>query len=119
MFRRTNNADKQDTNLRCSFCANPQDGVRQLIAGPSVFICDECVEACAEIIAERRREQDHHSEVSVVASNVADNAPSVLCALCRMPISARDALLVEARGALCPGCVGEIEATISKMRESP
>jgi hypothetical protein len=38
--------------LRCSFCNKVQDHVRKLIAGPSVFICDECVGVCNEIIAD-------------------------------------------------------------------
>ena len=36
--------------LRCSFCNKTQDQVRKLIAGPEVYICDECIEVCAEII---------------------------------------------------------------------
>lgn len=36
--------------LRCSFCNKTQDQVRKLIAGPNVYICDECIEVCAEII---------------------------------------------------------------------
>jgi len=38
--------------LRCSFCHKTQDQVRKLIAGPNVYICDECIELCAEIIEE-------------------------------------------------------------------
>ena len=38
--------------LYCSFCGKSQHEVRKLIAGPSVFICDECVELCNDIIAE-------------------------------------------------------------------
>ncbi len=38
--------------LRCSFCHKPQDQVRKLIAGPNVYICDECIELCSEIIEE-------------------------------------------------------------------
>lgn len=38
--------------LRCSFCNRTQEEVRKLIAGPSVYICDECIELCNEIIAE-------------------------------------------------------------------
>lgn len=38
--------------LRCSFCDRDQNEVRKLIAGPSVFICDECVEVCSDIIAD-------------------------------------------------------------------
>jgi ATP-dependent protease Clp ATPase subunit len=37
--------------LRCSFCNKDQNDVRKLIAGPTVFICDECVEVCNDIIA--------------------------------------------------------------------
>lgn len=38
--------------LRCSFCNKTQDQVRKLIAGPGVYICDECIEVCSEIIEE-------------------------------------------------------------------
>jgi len=38
--------------LRCSFCHKPQDQVRKLIAGPNVYICDECIDLCSEIIDE-------------------------------------------------------------------
>ena len=38
--------------LRCSFCNKDQNDVRKLIAGPTVFICDECVDLCREIIDE-------------------------------------------------------------------
>ena len=41
--------------LRCSFCNKDQNDVRKLIAGPSVFICDECVEVCNDIIADDNR----------------------------------------------------------------
>ncbi len=42
--------------LRCSFCNKSQDQVRKLIAGPDVFICDECIQICAEIIDEEFEE---------------------------------------------------------------
>jgi ATP-dependent Clp protease ATP-binding subunit ClpX len=41
--------------LRCSFCNKDQSDVRKLIAGPTVFICDECVEVCNDIIADDNR----------------------------------------------------------------
>jgi ATP-dependent Clp protease ATP-binding subunit ClpX len=43
---------KHDSQLRCSFCNKSQDQVRKLIAGPGVYICDECVELCNEILEE-------------------------------------------------------------------
>ena len=41
--------------LRCSFCNKDQNDVRKLIAGPTVFICDECVEVCNDIVADDNR----------------------------------------------------------------
>ncbi|MCL2437289.1 MAG: ATP-dependent Clp protease ATP-binding subunit ClpX [Clostridiales bacterium] len=45
---------KYDDNkqLKCSFCGKPQEQVRRLIAGPGVYICDECIELCQDIISE-------------------------------------------------------------------
>ncbi len=43
--------------LKCSFCGKLQDQVRKLVAGPGVYICDECIELCNEIIAEELQEQ--------------------------------------------------------------
>ena len=46
--------DSKNT-LYCSFCGKSQHEVRKLIAGPNVFICNECVELCADIISEEER----------------------------------------------------------------
>ena len=46
--------DAGDEGLRCSFCNKSQREVKKLIAGPTVFICDECVDICLDIIAEDR-----------------------------------------------------------------
>ena len=44
---------RMDEIIRCSFCNKPQSQVRKLISGPNgVYICDECVDVCAEIIEE-------------------------------------------------------------------
>src|SRR5687767_8471103 len=53
-------------NLVCSFCGKSQDEVRKLIAGPTVYICDECIDLCNDIIAE---ECDHDETISS-SSNV-------------------------------------------------
>ncbi len=47
--------------LYCSFCGKSQHEVRKLIAGPSVFICDECVDLCNDIISEEIQESDSES----------------------------------------------------------
>lgn len=48
---------KQGGKLQCSFCGKGQDDVRKLIAGPTVYICDECIELCNDIIAEELEEE--------------------------------------------------------------
>jgi ATP-dependent Clp protease ATP-binding subunit ClpX len=49
-----------DEALRCSFCNKSQREVKKLIAGPTVFICDECVDICLDIIAEDRMLDQQH-----------------------------------------------------------
>ena len=56
MSEGTNTGDN-DKLLYCSFCGKSQHEVRKLIAGPSVFICDECVELCNDIIREEVQEE--------------------------------------------------------------
>jgi len=46
------NSGDESKQLKCSFCGKTQEQVKKLIAGPGVYICDECVELCTEIIAE-------------------------------------------------------------------
>jgi ATP-dependent Clp protease ATP-binding subunit ClpX len=46
---------KDDKSLECSFCSKRQDQVKKLIAGPNVYICDECIELCHGIIAEEEK----------------------------------------------------------------
>ena len=61
---KSSNGDSKNT-LYCSFCGKSQHEVRKLIAGPTVFICDECVELCMDIIKE-----DHKATVSKSSDGV-------------------------------------------------
>lgn len=54
MARNSNRID----GFTCSFCGKSQDEVKKLIAGPTVFICDECIELCNDIIAEESKMED-------------------------------------------------------------
>ena len=56
----------RDDILRCSFCNKSQNDVKKLIAGPTVFICDECVDVCNEIISD---------DISAEASSIQENLP--------------------------------------------
>ena len=61
---KSSNTDSKNT-LYCSFCGKSQHEVRKLIAGPTVFICDECVELCMEIIREEHKNNVVKSEDGV------------------------------------------------------
>ena len=125
--------DRSKPVLHCSFCNKSQDNVRKLIAGPSVFICDECVQVCNDIIADDAR-FEAYAKVSEGSSSktspevregaeskhipdVPLSGPAVRCALCRMPAPMADGILIPNRGVLCPGCIGEIEATVAERRQ--
>ncbi len=57
---------KEDaTNLACSFCGKSQKEVKKLIAGPTVYICDECIELCNDIIAEEASRETEAATSSV------------------------------------------------------
>jgi hypothetical protein len=110
--------------LRCSFCHKTQHEVRKLIAGPTVFICDECVEVCNDIIKDDQRMKAEAAATqelgaAIAAPNAsggrhpvtyAPSSAAIGCSLCRMPTPVEDLLPVEQRGAICPGCLGAIEA---------
>src|SRR6056297_1610993 len=49
--------DHEDGELKCSFCGKSQDQVKKLVAGPGVYICDECIELCNEIVEEELDEE--------------------------------------------------------------
>jgi hypothetical protein len=107
--------------LRCSFCNKSQHDVRKLIAGPSVCICDECIEVCNDIIADDTRSaaeaeiKDTRPPGDAAALSVGGDAAR--CALCRFPAPVADITWIAERGGLCPGCIGEIEAAIAAKHQ--
>jgi hypothetical protein len=77
--------------LKCSFCGKTQEQVVKIIAGPGVYICDECIDLCNEIIVEeageapaRRRPDDDEVEAAARAVNDAVSHLRTL-ALRRLP----------------------------------
>ena len=55
-----------DGKVRCSFCNKTQDQVRKLIAGQNVFICDECIEVCSEIIEDELEDYDESTDINLL-----------------------------------------------------
>lgn len=60
------NRTEEHKQLRCSFCNKTQDQVRKLIAGPNVYICDECIEICSEIIEEEFEDVINDNEINLL-----------------------------------------------------
>ena len=52
--------------LKCSFCGKTQEQVKRLVAGPGVYICDECIELCSEIIEEEFEETKFDGELNEI-----------------------------------------------------
>ncbi len=99
--------DESGKTYTCSFCGKSQDEVRKLIAGPTVYICDECIDLCNDIIAEEVEEEAQlEGAVSPVASL---NAPT-WCGVCHLPKSAEEIVAVSELGFFCRRCVDMIRA---------
>ena len=60
----------ENDNLFCSFCGKNQSEVRKLIAGPAVYICDECIQLCSEIIEEESEKDSKDSERVMVPKEI-------------------------------------------------
>ena len=57
---------------RCSFCGKHQKDVKRLVAGPGVYICDECVELCCEILEEEFKEKHNHGALKHICNHKRD-----------------------------------------------
>jgi ClpX C4-type zinc finger protein len=117
----TNKRQAAVETLRCSFCNKNQADVNKLIAGPAVFICDECVEVCNDIILDDRRLAEICRDTSVeqpkALLEIPVSGPVVQCTLCGLPITRSEGVVIHNRGILCLGCVGEVEAAAAERRE--
>jgi hypothetical protein len=88
--------------LQCSFCNKWQDKVGELIAGPGVLICDECVQVCNDILADARRFQSSGPRREVPTTW----PEAIQCALCHVALRAEQSVVIAGnRGILCADCV--------------
>jgi hypothetical protein len=106
--------------LRCSFCNKNSEEVRKVIAGPKVYICDECVDVCVGIIAD-----DQVASANGMSRNPVSGSPppakwppsDAWCAFCGEVAALETALLVENRTLLCERCVAAIALAASEARK--
>ena len=104
---------------RCAFCLKEQKDVRMLIAGPSVHICDACVGACVEIIAEDERLRNRSPRSSGGERTAARSQEAVACTLCAATGTIHDMLVIARRGVLCGACADAVDDALTQGRPEP
>ena len=73
-------ANKNFEKIRCSFCNKTEDQVRKLIAGPGgVYICDECIDVCSEIMEEELADEETQSTDSEINLRTPREIKEFLC----------------------------------------
>lgn len=85
--------------MDCSFCHKTQNQVKRIITGPSVAICDECVDVCDDILLD-----------PVAGVGNPDLAPASRCALCGARHEAL--IIIGDRGVLCRDCVAAVRSVL-------
>jgi hypothetical protein len=103
--------------LQCSFCGKTQDQVRTLIAGPKVYICDECIDLCDELVAEKAAQEVRQPERRPVEEQGESVAGTPLCLVCRLPRGLAEVVFVPALGPVCTICSAAIRAATEEEEE--
>ena len=119
MWWRTKSERPECKVLRCSFCNKVQDDVPELIAGPRVFICSECVAVCNDILADAERFEKQHGEKARERTGDGPTPwPNIIrCALCRVPIAVNEGFVISGnRGTVCVDCVKAVQAMSANGR---
>lgn len=111
--------DTPPGKLRCSFCNKRQADVRKLIAGPAVFICDECVDVCVDIIADDERFRDERGDAAgrQASSGVPRSRTQMVgCTICGKAGSFKNMLPIGDRAVLCGACADAVEDALARGR---
>lgn len=97
--------DEENKQVSCSFCGKSQAEVRKLVAGPSVHICDECVDLCKNIIAQ---ETEGGDKSAVESANVKAREKR-LCGICMEERETDELIFLPHAAYLCAGCLEDIQ----------
>ena len=87
------------TIVACSFCGKSQDEVRKMIAGPTVYICDECVDLCSDIIAQE--------------TLMETPGATWACPICQQPRTRSDTLRLSETRRVCRPCAEAIRLALA------
>ena len=79
----------KDSGLHCSFCGKNQKEVKKLIAGPNVYVCDECIQLCNDIIAEEVEKDSNQllNYTNIIKQNTMDIKKDIIEHLWKILIS--------------------------------
>ncbi len=97
--------------VKCSFCGKQQDEVRRIIAGPNVYICDECVDLCSEIIEQECAAEEGRGEAPPPSRSL---ATSTACIVCRLPKPIEEVVSLPERGMICVACADAVRAAVDE-----
>ena len=97
--------------ITCSFCGKTRNSVRKIIAGPNVYICDECIDLCNDILG---GEYPNHKNL-VKKEPRKFSAGDISCAFCNMPAQNTECLIIPDRGSLCFVCLEIIRQVTNKI----
>jgi hypothetical protein len=97
--------DYATKDLKCSFCGKDQNEVRKLIAGPKVFICDECVDLCIDIIADETESPEEEPSPPPISTTPGESfMPEVVAHYADTNVAADSTLDNDGVDWMCEGC---------------
>jgi hypothetical protein len=105
--------DDDTKHAACSFCGKSRDDVRKLVAGPSVHICDECIELCKSILVEELDTAGVHQSTSIKATNREHR----LCGICMEERESDELIFLPHAAYMCVGCLEDMQAVRDKQSE--
>jgi hypothetical protein len=97
----------------CSFCGKNQNEVGKLVAGPSVHICDECIELCKNILVEELDSGGERKSKSAKATSRENR----LCGICMEERESDELIFLPHAAYMCAGCLEDIQAVRDKQAE--
>jgi hypothetical protein len=104
-----------ERSASCSFCGKTRKDVRKLITGPSVHICDECVELCGEVLAGEGDGTENAGGKTGAAR--AESPEDRLCGICMEPRETEELIFLPHAAYMCAGCLEDIQAVREKKGE--
>lgn len=98
---------EEETNASCSFCGKSQSEARKLIAGPSVHICDDCVDLCKNIVLQE-------AETDGAKSTPAEHR---LCGICMEARESDELIFLPHAAYMCAGCLEDLQIVRDRQSE--